>query len=118
LCYPVISMGFNTHGGSKTNLLGPNPPLELVAEVSNELHVTSNTPPCFIWSTSDDATVPVENSLLFAAALRQLRVPFALHIYPHGKHGLGLGSKDGDLAKRHPWTRECELWLRESGFTK
>ena len=118
LCYPVISMGMNTHSGSKANLLGTNPPPELVAELSNELHVTTNTPPCFVWSTADDTVVPVENSILFAAALRWRHVPLALHLFPHGPHGLGLGTKDGDPAKRHPWVHDCELWLRENGFAR
>jgi acetyl esterase/lipase len=86
-----------------------------VRELSNELQVTSNTPPCFLWSTADDATVPVENSLNFAAALRRARVPLALHVYEHGPHGMGLGSKS-DPSKRLPWTFTCADWLRARGF--
>ncbi len=118
LCYAVITMGKLTHNGSKTNLLGPNPSPELIQELSNELHVTKDTPPCFIWQTSDDATVPVENSLEFAAALRRAGVPFDLHIYEHGRHGLGLGSHEYDPAKFLPWTRDCAFWLKENGFAK
>jgi len=97
LCYPVISMGANTHQGSKNNLLGPNPSPELVRLLSNELQVTSNTPPCFIWHTSEDTVVKVENSLDFAAALRRANVPFELHVYEKGAHGLALKVND------HPW---------------
>src|SRR5205807_9844240 len=68
LCYAVITMGQYTHQGSKNNLLGKDPSPELVAELSNELHVTKETPPCFIWHTYEDSAVPVENSLQFAAA--------------------------------------------------
>lgn len=118
LCYAVISMGKLTHNGSKTNLLGPNPSPELIQELSNELHVTKDTPPCFIWHTSDDATVPVENSFEFAAALRRAGVPFDLHIYEHGRHGLGLGVREYDPAKFLPWTRDCAYWLKENGFAK
>ena len=97
LCYPVITMGEHAHRTSKLNLLGANPSPELVMETSSQLHVTRDTPPCFIWHTSDDTTVPVENSLEFAAALRGAGVPFELHIYQHGKHGQGLGSRDYEL---------------------
>jgi acetyl esterase/lipase len=119
LCYPVITMGQPfTHKGSLENLLGKDPDTALVRELSNELHVTSDTPQCFIFHTSDDPVVPVENSLMFAAALRQAGVPFALHIYPHGRHGIGLGSKVDDPSHWHPWTHECRLWLKEQGFGK
>ncbi len=118
LCYPVITMGKFAHQGSKTNLLGTTPSPELVAELSNELHVTSNTPPCFLWHTSADKTVPVENSLQFADALHKAGVPFDLHIYERGGHGLGLGSRDYDPAKWLPWTRDCVYWLKLQGFVK
>ena len=119
LCYAVISMTTEfTHQGSKRNLLGTNVPPELAREVSSELQVTKDTPPCFIWHTGEDKGVPVENALLFAAALRKAGVPFDLHVYQKGPHGLGLGSRDYDPAKWLPWTRDCIYWLREQGFVK
>jgi acetyl esterase/lipase len=118
LCYAVISMGANTHGGSKNNLLGKEPAPELVTLLSNELQVTKDTPPCFIWHTWDDSAVKVENSLDFASALRKNGVSFSLHVYPKGRHGLGLGTGQWDPESRHPWTRECALWLKEQGFAK
>lgn len=119
LCYPVVSMSQPfTHRGSRANLLGDHPSPELQRELSAELQVSTNTPPCFIWSTADDRTVPVENSLTLALALSKVRVPFDLHIYAHGPHGIGLGNKTFDQSKFHPWTRECELWLRQNHFTK
>ena len=70
LAYPVISMRDGvTHQGSRRNLLGDNPTQELKAELSNEEHVTAQTPPTFLFHTADDPVVPVQNSLLFAAAL-------------------------------------------------
>ena len=66
LCYAVITMGEFAHQGSKENLLGKNPSPELVTLLSNELQVTTNTPPCFIWATFEDKTVPMENTLMFA----------------------------------------------------
>ena len=111
LCYAVVTMGEKTHDVSKRLLLGDNPSPELVELLSNERHVTPRTPPCFIWATDEDTTVPVENSLLFAGALRKAGVPFDLHIYQHGKHGMGL-------AGGHPWTVDCVFWLQSQGFVK
>lgn len=116
LCYAVITMGQFTHEGSKHNLLGNNPSPELLRELSNELQVTKDTPPCFLWHTWEDKAVPVENSLQFAEALRKQGVPFDLHIYQKGGHGLGLGSTQWDPAKRHPWTRDLVVWLKVQGF--
>lgn len=115
LCYAVISLGEFAHQGSKNNLLGTNPPPELVLSLSNELQVTTNTPPCFLWTTFEDKTVPMENTLLFASALRKCRVPFALHVYENGRHGLGLADKP-PFAKVHPWADDCRFWLREQRF--
>ena len=111
LCYPVITMGADTHQGSKNNLLGKDPAPELVTLLSNELQVTPQTPPCFVWHTYEDSAVKVENSLAFAAALRRAKVPFDLHVYQKGAHGIGL-------ANGHAWTRDCVLWLQAQGFVK
>jgi len=118
LCYAVISMGQFTHQGSKNNLLGKDPSAESVRDLSNELQVTGNTPPCFIWHTWEDTAVPVENSLQFAEALRKNGVPFDLHIYQKGPHGLGLGTRDWNPARRHPWTADLVYWLKLQGFSK
>jgi acetyl esterase/lipase len=119
LCYPVITLvGPFAHAGSRRNLLGTNPPPELVRELSNDLQVTKDTPPCFLWHTDADSGVPVENSLQFAAALRKEGVPFDLHVYQKGPHGLGLGTRDWNPEKRHPWTGDCVFWLTAQGFAK
>lgn len=111
LCYAVITMGPNTHQGSKNNLLGKEPSPELVKLLSNETQVTKDTPPCFLWHTAEDKAVKVENSLEFAAALQRAGVPFDLHVYQKGGHGMGLG-------KNHPWAADCIFWLREQKFVK
>jgi len=113
LCYPVISLGEFAHAGSKKNLLGETPAPELVQSLSNELQVTKETPPTFIWHTFEDKTVPVENSLLFASALRRAGVPFSLHIYETGPHGLGLGGTRGAAP---PWASELLFWFGERKF--
>src|SRR5674476_10246 len=115
LCYAVISMGELTHQGSKENLLGKNPSPELVKLLSNELQVTTNTPPCFLWTTFEDKTVPMENTMLFAEAVRKNQVPFALHIYQKGGHGMGLKGKP-PFTNPHPWANDCLFWLNEQGF--
>jgi len=116
LCYPVITMGPDTHAGSRRNLLGENPDPDLVESLSNEKRVRPDTPPTFLFHTYEDAAVKVENTLRFADALRSRGVSFALHVYPRGAHGMGLGSAQWDPGRRHIWTRECALWLEEQGF--
>ncbi|RME95591.1 MAG: alpha/beta hydrolase [Verrucomicrobia bacterium] len=115
LCYAVITMGEHTHAGSRRNLLGPDPSPGLIRELSNERQVTSRTPPCFLWHTWEDPVVDVENTLDFACALRRAGVPFALHIYPKGGHGIGLGDKP-PFAHPHPWVAELRRWLALQGW--
>jgi acetyl esterase/lipase len=117
LCYPLITMGKYTHSGSKKNLLGIDPPSSLVKLLSNELQVTAQTPPCFIWATYEDKTVPLENSLMFVEALRKDRVPFDFHVYQKGGHGMGLDDKP-PFAHPHPWAGDCLFWLKAQGFVK
>ncbi len=115
LCYAVISMGPLTHQGSKNNLLGDHPDPELVKLLSNELQVTSQTPPCFIWHTWEDKAVKVQNSLDFAAAMHKAGVPFDLHIYQKGPHGMGLKDRP-PFSHVHPWANDLVFWLKAQGF--
>ena len=116
LAYPVISMAEGTtHAGSRKNLLGANPPPELVALLSNEKQVTPKTPPTFLFHTADDSAVSVENSFLFAEALRKAKVPYELHVFEKGRHGVGLAQNDPALSA---WPKLLESWLRVRGFTK
>jgi acetyl esterase/lipase len=117
LCYAVITMGEYYHQGSRDNLLGQHPSRKLVKLLSSELQVKTNTPPCFIWCICEDKTVPMENSLMFAGTLRKNHVPFDLHIYQKGGHGLGLGDKP-PFAHPHPWTGDCLFWLKAQNFGK
>jgi acetyl esterase/lipase len=110
LCYPVISMGPMGHAISREQFLGPNPDKSLITLYSDELQVTAATPPGFLWHTYEDSVVSVENSLSFAKALKEHGVPFALHVYEHGRHGLGLGAKY-PFDNPHPWTRDLLVWL-------
>ena len=107
LCYPVIaSSGVHAHEGSMHNLAGEPASDALLEELSCEKHVSSETPACFIWHTEEDDGVPVENSLLFASALRKHGVAFELHVYEKGRHGLGLGAA-------FPWEADCLRWMLE-----
>jgi acetyl esterase/lipase len=111
LCYAVITMGDLTHQGSRQNLLGDHPSPELIAELSNEKHVTKDTPPCFVWTNGEDKTVPPMNSLMFAEALQKAGVPYDLHVYEKGGHGVGLG-KGSPPGEHLPWTDDCLYWLQ------
>ena len=116
LAYPVISL--NTpyvHRGSLRNLLGDNPDPQLVASLSNETQVTPQTPPAFLFHTTTDSGVPVENSVLFYLALRKAGVPAEMHIYEQGPHGVGLALFDPILSA---WSRQLEPWLRLHGWMK
>lgn len=116
LAYPVISMTDGiTHAGSRTNLLGDSPSAELEADLSNEKHVTAQTPPTFIFATANDPVVRVENSLLFVAALDAAKVPFELHIFERGPHGVGLAQDNPSL---RIWPALLQQWLRTRGFSR
>jgi len=117
LCYAVISMGPNTHTGTKANLLGTEPSPELVKLLSNELQVTKDTPPCFLWHTWEDKGVKIENSLEFAEALQRAGVPFDLHVYQKGQHGIGLADKP-PFPNVHPWAKDLVFWLKVQGFVR
>jgi acetyl esterase/lipase len=113
LSYPVISMGEFTHKGSRLNLLGEDPEPQLIEELSNEKQVRPETPPTFLFHTTDDAGVPVENSVMFYLALRRYGIPAEMHLYAHGPHGVGLAQKDPVLST---WPARLEDWLKGRGL--
>ncbi len=113
-CYPVVSFGAKGHSGSMQNLLGRDPDAALRQRLSLETTVTADNPPAFLWHSANDPVVPVENSLLYAAALAAVKVPFALHVYPNAWHGIGLGRDFPGSARG--WTQACEAWLLELGW--
>ena len=110
LIYPVISMDKSiTHMGSRNNLIGLNPTDAMIKLYSNELQVTSNTPPTFLIHASDDDAVPVENSLWYYQALKKNKVPTEMHIYPAGGHGFGLANGNKSLES---WANLLIEWMR------
>ena len=115
LGYPVISFTSNVHRGSMRALLGDNPDPKLVELMSNELQVTAQTPPTFLFHTTADQTVPVENSVMFYMALRKAGVPAEMHIYEQGPHGVGLAPTDEALSS---WPARLADWLRIRGLLR
>jgi acetyl esterase/lipase len=114
LVYAVISLKPPyVHRGSLQALLGDQPDPALVENLSNELQVTAQTPPTFLFHTSADKTVPAENSALFYLALRKAGVPAEMHIYEQGPHGVGLAQTDEALSS---WPGRLADWLRGRGL--
>ena len=110
LIYPVITFTDSfMHKGSRNALLGENPDPALIEYYSNELQVTTDTPPTFIVHAGDDKSVPIENSLVFYQFLKDNGVPTEFHIYPQGGHGFSLAIGKGRL---ETWTDRCIDWLK------
>ena len=117
LCYPVITSGEFAHRGSFDAIEAKS--TELLQKASLELQVDENTPPAFIWHTFADEAVLVENSILLAEAMRKHNIPFELHIYPDGVHGLALASEvtsdNGKYIVPHAqgWINLVKEWLNK-----
>lgn len=116
LCYPVITMTESfAHAGSIKNLLGESPDAEMLEDLSNEKRVTADTPPTFIFQTTEDKGVPAENCIAFYLALHKAGVPVEMHIFQSGKHGLGLAR---DVAGTREWSNLCRIWMDARGLLK
>jgi acetyl esterase/lipase len=114
LSYPVITMQDPyVHKGSRTFLLGDDPTQGAMDGMSPEMHVNAQTPPTFLFTTTDDHTVPVLNSVMFYTALIKAGVPAEMHIFQHGGHGSGLAPTNPQL---QPWTDMLIKWMRERGY--
>ena len=114
LSYPVITSGEFAHRGSFQMVLADRYE-ELVDEMSLEKQVNSDTPKTFLWHTFEDGTVPVENTLLFAQALREKEIPFECHIYPKGRHGLALGNELTSSDGEKEIQPEVTNWIQMAG---
>jgi acetyl esterase/lipase len=113
LLSPVISMGKYAHPGSKKYFIGPDSTKQMIEKYSNELQVSSATPPTFIVHALNDSSVKVQNSLFFYNALIDKNVNASIHIFPHGGHGIRLDDNPGSTDL---WMNLLELWLKETGF--
>ncbi len=113
LIYPVISfMDGLTHQGSRQNLLGKVASLESKQKFSNELHVSTDTPPAFLVHASDDTAVPVANSMIYHEALLNKKIYSRLLIYPKGGHGFGMNNKTTE----DKFMVGLEQWLHSIGI--
>lgn len=113
LLSPVVTMGKYAHTGSKRNFLGKDTSKQLVEKYSNELLVSSCTPPAFIVHAQNDSTVKMQNSLLFYSALVEKKINASLHVFPQGGHGIRLDENPGSTDL---WMNLLELWLKEMKF--
>lgn len=109
LSYPVITSGEFAHRGSFEKLLGSQYD-EMVDKLSLENLVNEDTPATFMWHTFEDGSVPVENSMFLANALRKANVHFELHIFPYGSHGLGLATEETNTKEGNKIQPECAVW--------
>ena len=114
LCYPVITSGKYAHRGSVETLLGPEQLAdpEMVELFSLEKQVGPHVPPVFLWHTWTDQSVPVENSLLLAGALREHGVSLEMHLYPRGIHGLSLATHEVEGQDGRYYEPSCQGWIR------
>jgi len=114
LAYPVITFEEPyLHKGSLKYLLGDTPDPKMVKFLSTETEVTKDTPPTFLYSTTDDGTVPIMNSVMFYSALVAAKVPAEMHIFAHGPHGTGLAPGFPDLKT---WPDLLATWMRSRGM--
>jgi acetyl esterase/lipase len=109
LNYPVISMEAPTRPRPVVGLLGEAPTWRERRELSMETRVDARTPPTFVWTTADDRIVRATNALGYAGALVRNEVDVEVHVFPHGRHGLGTAVREPHTSQ---WTRLCENWLR------
>ncbi len=113
LIYPVISMNETlSHKGSRTNLLGEHPKPEQIVRFSNELHITTQTPPTYLTHAGDDNVVDVDNSIAFYEALRHHKVPAEMHLYPNGNHGFVL------KLPTEEWMVPLFTWMKKNEWVK
>ncbi|HEX8323903.1 MAG TPA: alpha/beta hydrolase [Tepidisphaeraceae bacterium] len=114
LLYPVITLGdVSAHTGSRANLVPHDDKIDWIERLSTDRQVTPKTPPTFLSHTAEDAVVPIENALLYVAAMRRHGVPFEAHFYERGRHGVGLAQDDASLST---WPGLCANWLRLRGW--
>lgn len=114
LLYPVVTMRDPfVHAGSRRNLLGASPTPGQLALMSPDEQVRRDSPPFFLVHTGEDASVPLENSLLLYSALRRAGVPAELHLYERGPHGFGTATGLGPTSE---WPSRLEEWMRAHGW--
>ena len=112
LCYSVSTLGEYTHTGTRDAITHGDP--ALIEALSGEKSVPDDCPPAFIWHTAEDGAVAVENALVMAMALQKKSVPYELHVFPEGYHGVGLAQENYPHTAQ--WSGLCQRWLKHLGF--
>ena len=110
LGYAITSMETQTYRPARLILLGEGASPELRRSTSLDALVTPGSPPFFIWHTAEDPYVPPEHAYRLATALAARGVPYAVHVFAHGPHSLGLGRGAGQAEL---WTTLAETWIHE-----
>ena len=113
LSYPVITADEFAHEHSISRVSGSEVGSEEYKWFGLDGHVDAQTPPTYIWHTAEDTCVPVENSLKFAAALSAAEVPFELHIFPKGWHGMSVCTDEVGCKNEYNgrWVEWSIKWL-------
>lgn len=121
LIYPVLTADEFAHTGSIRHVSGAAIGTEEYGYFGLDRHVDPQTPPAFLYHTAEDDCVPVENSLRFAASLSAAKVPFELHVLPHGGHGMSVCTDEVNAKNDYNarWVGWSIAWLNKVfGFTK
>ena len=118
LCYPVITTGEHSHAESVSYVTGGDEKLMELLSLENQ--VTPRMPPVFIWHCTGDESVPVENTMLFTAAMQRAKLPYECHLFTGGAHGISMCNQEVETPwpTVAPWVGLCDTWLnRQFGFT-
>jgi len=119
LSYPVISVAASIGGSTFPNLLGPDWAKSTDVFLSLDTSVTRINPPAFLWAAFSDGSVPVENTLKYADAMKKAGVPFEMHIFQDGPHAMALATRECAGDEEHcnahvaNWFPLCLEWLQE-----
>ncbi|MGM0126008.1 hypothetical protein IGI37_003409 [Enterococcus sp. AZ194] len=113
LCYPVVTLtGPYAHQGSAKNFLGRDDSAANRHNYSLQNVITAKTPPCFIWHTTGDQSVPARNSLIISQALIEKGVSVEFHLFSNGRHGMAMKNEDPVI---YQWLSLVQNWLKQSG---
>ena len=112
ICYGVATLGEYTDAETCYNITRNDP--ELIGRLTGEKNVPEDCPPMFLWHTFGDGAVPVQNALLMGMALKEKNIPYELHVFPEGGHGMGLATERAPHTAQ--WGGLCVRWLKHIGF--
>ncbi len=115
-CYGALNVNMLRYADFNQCMTGKRElSVEEARALSPEYQIAKDTPPCFLWHTAADAVVPVEASIDFAQKCADQNVPVSLHVYPFGRHGIGLGDEK-DAPGAGTWSALLAKFLHQLGF--